>query len=97
MYFCEYYKILKLFLWLQIYIQQANFKNYHLAIKDCELLRLENFCAIQAVETSTISCDVDTIGGDTSITSLALGAGVVIYGNFDDVAVASGKVVCYLR
>ena len=57
----------------------------------------ENFCAIQAVETSTISCDVDTIGGDTSITSLALGAGVVIYGNFDDVAVASGKVVCYLR
>ena len=57
----------------------------------------ENFCAIQAIEASTISCDVDTIGGDTSITSLALGAGVVIYGNFDDVAVASGKVVCYLR
>ena len=45
----------------------------------------------------TISCDVDTIGGDTSISSLALAAGVVIYGNFDDVAVASGKVVCYLR
>ena len=57
----------------------------------------ESFCAIQAIESSTISCDVDTIGGDTSITSLALGAGVVIYGNFDDVAVASGKVVCYLR
>ena len=57
----------------------------------------ENFCAIQAIESSTISCDVDTIGGDTSITSLALAAGVVIYGNFDDVAVASGKVVCYLR
>ena len=57
----------------------------------------ENFCAIQAIETSTISCDIDTIGGDTSITSLELGAGVVIYGNFDDVAVASGKVICYLR
>ncbi len=57
----------------------------------------ENFCAIQAIETSTISCDIDTIGGDTLITSLELGAGVVIYGNFDDVAVASGKVICYLR
>ena len=57
----------------------------------------ENFCAIQAIESSTISCDIDTIGGDTSISSLALAAGVVIYGNFDDVAVASGKVVCYLR
>ena len=57
----------------------------------------ENFCAIQALESSTISCDIDTIGCDTSITSLALGAGSIIYGNFDDVSVASGKVVCYLR
>mgnify|MGYP007046306906 CR=1 FL=1 len=57
----------------------------------------ENFCAIQAIESSTISCDIDTVGGDSSITSLALGAGSIIYGNFDDVSVASGKVVCYLR
>jgi ethanolamine utilization microcompartment shell protein EutS len=57
----------------------------------------ENFCAIQAVEASTISCDIDTTGGDASITSLALGAGSIIYGNFDDVSVASGKVICYLR
>jgi len=57
----------------------------------------ENFCAIQAIEASTISCDIDTTGGDTSITSLALSAGTIIYGNFDDVSVASGKVVCYLR
>tara|TARA_R100001460_G_scaffold101520_2_gene145579 strand:- start:674 stop:946 length:273 start_codon:yes stop_codon:yes gene_type:complete len=57
----------------------------------------ESFCAIQAIEGSTISCDIDTAGGDTSITSLALSAGSIIYGNFDDVSVASGKVVCYLR
>lgn len=57
----------------------------------------ENFCAIQALESSTISCDIDIVGGDTSITSLALGAGSIIYGNFDDVSVVSGKVVCYLR
>ena len=57
----------------------------------------ENFCAIQAIESSTISCDIDTIGGDTSIVSLSIGAGVVIYGNFDDVVVAAGNVVAYLR
>lgn len=57
----------------------------------------ENFCAIQALENSTISCDIDTIGGDTSITSLVLTTGQVIYGNFDDVSVASGKIITYLR
>tara|TARA_R110000822_G_scaffold238250_1_gene368441 strand:- start:23 stop:295 length:273 start_codon:yes stop_codon:yes gene_type:complete len=57
----------------------------------------ESFCAIQALESTTISCDIDTVGGDASITSLALVAGSIIYGNFDDVSVASGKVVCYLR
>tara|TARA_R110000796_G_scaffold180823_1_gene297335 strand:- start:263 stop:535 length:273 start_codon:yes stop_codon:yes gene_type:complete len=57
----------------------------------------ENFCAIQAIESSTISCDIDTNGGDTSITSLSIGAGVIIYGNFDDISVASGKIVAYLR
>tara|TARA_Y100000385_G_scaffold281964_2_gene335631 strand:+ start:242 stop:514 length:273 start_codon:yes stop_codon:yes gene_type:complete len=57
----------------------------------------ENFCAIQAIESSVISCDIDTIGGDTSISSLSMSTGVVIYGNFDDVSVASGKVICYLR
>jgi len=57
----------------------------------------ENFCAIQAVEASTISCDIDAAGGDASITSLALTAGTIIVGNFDDVSVASGKIICYLR
>jgi hypothetical protein len=57
----------------------------------------ESFCAIQALESSTISCDIDTNGGDTSITSLPIGTGAIIYGNFDDVSVVSGKVVCYLR
>ena len=57
----------------------------------------ENFCAIQALEGSTISCDIDINGGDTSITSLFLSTGQVIYGNFDDVSVASGKIIAYLR
>jgi hypothetical protein len=33
--------------------------------------------------------------GDTSITSLALTAGTVIYGRFVDLQVASGKVIAY--
>ena len=57
----------------------------------------ENFCAIQSLESSVISCDIDTVGGDALITSLALGAGVVIYGNFDDITVTSGKIISYLR
>ena len=57
----------------------------------------ENFYAIQSIVASTISCDSNAIGGDTSITSLEIGAGVVIYGNLDNIAVASGKVICYLR
>lgn len=57
----------------------------------------ENFCAIQALEGSTISCDIDTTGGDTSLTSLFLSTGQVIYGNFDDVNVSSGKIIAYIR
>lgn len=57
----------------------------------------ESFCAIQAMEGSTISCDIDTTGGDTSLTSLFLSTGQVIYGNFDDVNVTTGKVIAYIR
>ena len=57
----------------------------------------ENFCAIQAIESSVISCDIDIVGGDTSISSLPIGAGTVIYGNFDNLNVVSGNFVAYLR
>ena len=57
----------------------------------------ETFGIIQALDDSTISCDIDSTGGDTSITSLALTKGGIIFGNFDDVSVASGKVICYLK
>tara|TARA_R110000803_G_C11839887_1_gene304436 strand:+ start:175 stop:447 length:273 start_codon:yes stop_codon:yes gene_type:complete len=57
----------------------------------------ENFCAIQAIESSVISCDINAIGGDASVSSLTLGAGVVIYGNFDNITVTSGKIISYIR
>ena len=57
----------------------------------------ENFCAIQAIDSTVISCNIDIIGGDTSITSLPIGAGTVIYGNFDSLNVVSGNIIAYLR
>lgn len=57
----------------------------------------EKFCAIQAIESSTISCTINTSGGDASLTSLEIGAGTVIYGNFSIVSVSVGKVISYIR
>ena len=57
----------------------------------------ESFGAIQVIESATISCDIDATAGDAAITSLALPLGTIIYGNFDDISVASGKVIAYLR
>lgn len=58
----------------------------------------ECFVAIQAIEDSVISCDINDYPdteGDTSITSLSLTAGTVIYGRFVNLEVASGKVIAY--
>jgi|TARA_R110000868_G_scaffold140788_1_gene356797 hypothetical protein len=57
----------------------------------------ESFGAIQVLEAATISCDIDAIGGDAAISSLALSSGTIIYGNFDDINVVSGKIIAYLR
>jgi hypothetical protein len=58
----------------------------------------ETFVAIQAMEDSVISATLNTYEGrigDTSITSLTLLAGTVIYGRFVNLQVASGKVIAY--
>jgi len=57
----------------------------------------ESFGAIQVITAATISCDIDAPSGDAAITSLALPGGSIIYGNFDDISVASGSVIAYLR
>jgi ethanolamine utilization microcompartment shell protein EutS len=57
----------------------------------------ESFGAIQVIDSAIISCDIDTAGGDSSLTSISLFAGTIIYGNFDDIVVTSGKVIAYLR
>ncbi len=59
----------------------------------------ETFIAIQvitdAVISATLTANESGEIGDTSITSLALTAGTVIYGRFVDLQVASGKVIAY--
>jgi len=57
----------------------------------------ESFGAIQVIDSAVISCDIDAVGGDASLTSVALFAGTIIYGNFDNVSVTSGKIIAYLR
>jgi len=57
----------------------------------------EDFCAIQSMEDSVITFNCNETSGDTSVTSLTLLAGHIVYGNLEDVAVASGKVIAYLR
>ena len=57
----------------------------------------ESFGAIQVIDSAVISCNIDAVGGDASLTSVSLFAGTIIYGNFDNVSVTSGKVIAYLR
>lgn len=79
--------------------QRLTFGDYGLRIISASETSVsgEHFAAIQSLEDSTISCTNNTTDGDTSITSLALTSGSILYGDFDDVSVASGKIVCYLR
>ena len=79
--------------------QRLSFGDYGLRIISATETSVsgEHFGAIQSLEDSTISCTNNASEGDTSITSLALTSGSILYGNFDDISVASGKIVCYLR
>ncbi len=52
----------------------------------------ESFRSIQALEDSVVT--TTTLAGD-ALTSVALTEGMVVFGKFDSVAVASGKVLAY--
>ena len=41
----------------------------------------ESFCAIQALESTTISCDIDTVGGDTSPPTVSMSHDIVVDSN----------------
>jgi hypothetical protein len=55
------------------------------------------FNAIQALEDSTISATNNTPNGDTSITSLELVTGMIIYGSFHTISCSAGKIIAYIE
>lgn len=57
----------------------------------------EQYNAIQATEDSTVSATNNTTKGDTTITSLELFAGMIIYGSFHTISCASGKIIAYIE
>lgn len=57
----------------------------------------EQYNAIQALEDSTISATNNTTKGDTSISSLELVTGTIIYGSFHTISCSAGKVIAYIE
>ena len=77
----------------------ASFGQFGLRVLTTNATAGETFVAIQVLEDAVISTDLNANEnaeiGDTSITSLSLTAGTVIYGRFVNLQVASGKVIAY--
>lgn len=76
----------------------ASFGQFGLRVLTGSSVADETFVAIQAVEDSVVSSDLNAYNsyiGDTSITDLALAKGMVIYGQFENIVVSSGKVIAY--
>ena len=79
---------------------QSAFGQFGLRVLTTNATTGEEFVAIQVLTDAVISATLtanQSTGeiGDTSITSLALTAGTIIYGRFVNLQVASGKVIAY--
>jgi hypothetical protein len=58
----------------------------------------EYFCMVECISTNaTISLTNDCASGDTSLTDYSLKEGQIIYGNFTNISISTGHVICYLR
>jgi hypothetical protein len=80
----------------------ASFGQFGIRVLTGNAIADETFIAIQSIEDCVISADLVSLDapdgpiiGDSSITSLALTAGTIIYGRFVALEVASGKVIAY--
>ena len=56
----------------------------------------EHFCAITVLTDASLTYTNDSPGGDASQTTLALTAGITIYGDMTALDVVSGSVMAYL-
>ena len=57
----------------------------------------EFFGSIESTENSTITLTNDTSGGDDGLSSFSIKEGHIIYGNFTNISISQGQVICYLR
>jgi hypothetical protein len=57
----------------------------------------EKIGVIHVLKNATFSCDSNTTGGDSSITDLVLDEGHSIVGNFTNVSLTHGTIICYIR
>lgn len=57
----------------------------------------EYFCMIECIISATFSGTNDTPAGDTSLVDYNLLDGQIIYGNFTDITLTKGHIICYLR
>ena len=57
----------------------------------------EFFVSIECMENSTITLTNDTPGGDSGLSSFSIKEGHIIYGNFTNISISQGQVICYLR
>ena len=54
-----------------------------------------SFAAIQALEDSSLIADTESVEGDLQFNDNIV-TGLIIYGNFNNISVTSGKVLIYL-
>lgn len=57
----------------------------------------EDFCTIHCLKDAVISFTSNISAGDSSISDLDLKEGHILYGDFTDISITGGIVMCYLH
>ncbi len=57
----------------------------------------EFFSTIEVLANAVITLTNNCPGGDSGMTSRSVSEGHIIYGNFSNVSISHGEVICYLR
>jgi len=57
----------------------------------------EDFCTVHCLKDAVITMTSNHDVGDSSITSLDLKEGHILYGDFTNISITGGIVICYLH
>jgi len=79
--------------------QEMSFGDYGFRVLSSGETSIENeyFSSIQVLTDTIVSFDNETIKGDNEVVGMGIMAGQIIYGNFTNISVTSGKIIAYLR